>query len=651
MQIPTEQELLDQGKILQADLAQRTAAKPATSPEQTIQTSRNQKESEEATQPMSPALPTSPAPVTSSSTKWVFLGGGFAVGSTLLAGILYFSLTATNEEPLAQNDPSQVGSKLNQNEQQRVDQEQGSVKKTDEGSKPVKKGSVDKETTSGITVDRGTTSEEGAGTTIQSTKEDANQTKLEESTDSKTEELMGNPLNKLETLIKEQDKIVKAEEEAAKQEKTQREKMVGQTSLLGQYQSFLEQDSQFLTQVREQNSRRVNEDEIDKKTETNLNQADATPETPLETNHSSFPLLTPIDLQRRLQFSMPKIDFSETTLSQLFDLFTQITGAPVSISSELYIEKQELFQKTFSLQQQETTLGELFGQLLQKEGLQLEPRRHYWLLVSTDPKKQSAYLVEDLVTSGGESNADLLSLLQPFQKHWRDPALSEKAANELTANPFINLNKKTQTLTVGKEIAHLNFVVLFLEKLRSARGIDRKTSQSLDRYSLEYLQNQQEALLNLTVTTDHMVPQNLTTVSQSFFKQTGATILVDWENVLPQLRTGERKILFPTKENTLREAIDLLCKSENLVSYPLGPKGIYLTTPTSPNQLKFLEFYQVGDLVEKYTEASRLTDRLKATLSTEVAMTFDPISKTLIFSGIAESHQQLEETLKTLRMQ
>lgn len=375
--------------------------------------------------------------------------------------------------------------------------------------------------------------------------------------------------------------------------------------------------------------------------------ADAAPAMP-QVDVSTAPELVPpipeVDVAQRLRDPIVRIEFDNMPLSEFASFVTQMSTVPVTLDP-LALASADINAKTpITVNQTQTSVEGILETAVRPFGLEVQATDKSARLRITQPldghKRVAQLLVDDLAKDQKEV-ADIAYLMT----HLVEP-LSWKQSR---GDGLYRIDPGKIMITQS-EVAHFKAVV-FMEKLRIARGLPKRSSFSDELFDLTLRSDQLSPALQKDVKLQVVVPTPLYKVIDQLEKKSGLTILCDWDSLAMNKLGPATPVTLTAPGVTTQQALEQFCKAWKLEALPINPTTVQLVSERSVPIMPWLEFYDVSKLELGKSEAAALINNAKREL-TDLRKTgygdlqYDPVSKHLLALLSKEDHQRLQFALQ-----
>ncbi|MFN3151042.1 hypothetical protein [Bremerella sp.] len=380
---------------------------------------------------------------------------------------------------------------------------------------------------------------------------------------------------------------------------------------------------------------------------TNPGPADASPAAP-QVDVSTAPELVPripeVDVAQRMNDPIVRIEFDNMPLNEFASFVTQMSTVPVTLDP-LALASADINAKTpITVKQTQTSVEGILNSAVRPFGLEVHATDKSARLRITQPldghKRVAQLLVDDLATNQKEV-ADVAYLMT----HLVEP-LSWKQSR---GDGLYRIDPGKIMITQS-EVAHFKALV-FLEKLRVARGLPQRSSFSKELFDLTHRNDQLSPALQKDVKLQVVVPTPFYKVIDQLEKKSGLTILCDWDSLAMNKLGPATPVTLTAPGVTTQQALEQFCKAWKLEALPINATTVQLVSERSTPIMPWLEFYDVSKLQLGKSEAAALINNAKSELS-DLRKTgygdlqYDPVSKHLIALLSKDDHQRLQFALQ-----
>lgn len=358
----------------------------------------------------------------------------------------------------------------------------------------------------------------------------------------------------------------------------------------------------------------------------------------------------PVDVQARLADRVADVEFSGTPLAKVVEFLSKLSTLPISYDLEAMAQLGARLSDPVSVHVTGGTIEEILKKALATRGL-VPVVVQDQVLVTAPPAMRAAlrtarYNVSDLAGSdlGDEESlaAAIRRLVAP--ESWRQAG----GQGSVTA--------AKGTLTVDQsDFVHYQ-VLMFCDRLRTARGVPPTGSEDRERSSLATRLDRIRPRLRQPISIN-FEPTSLATIV-SELSETGRTpIVIDWltlreEGISPQVQ-GTLKV----QNRPLSESLGTLLRPLGLACRIVQGGLLEITGRKALNARFELEFYPVGDLTPKAITSAALIERIKSEVGGATwndaggaaVLHFDGPSRTLVVLQSQPAQIAIQALLADLR--
>ncbi|QDU74376.1 hypothetical protein Pan97_13830 [Bremerella volcania] len=372
--------------------------------------------------------------------------------------------------------------------------------------------------------------------------------------------------------------------------------------------------------------------------------APAMPQVDVSTAPELVPPIPEVDVAQRLRDPIVRIEFDNMPLNEFASFVTQMSTVPVTLDP-LALASADINAKTpISVKQTQTSVEGILNSAVRPFGLEVKATDKSARLRITQPldghKRVAQLLVDDLAKDQKEV-ADIAYLMT----HLVEP-LSWKQSR---GDGLYRIDPGKIMITQS-EVSHFKAVV-FLEKLRIARGLPKRSNFSDELFDLTLRGDQLSPALQKDVKLQVVVPTPFYKVVDQLEKKSGLTILCDWDSLAMNKLGPATPVTLTAPGVSMQQALEQFCKAWKLEALPINSTTVQLVSERSTPIMPWLEFYDVSKLQLGKSEAAALINNAKREL-TDLRKTgygdlqYDPVSKRLLALLSKDDHQRLQFALQ-----
>lgn len=374
------------------------------------------------------------------------------------------------------------------------------------------------------------------------------------------------------------------------------------------------------------------------------NAADPAPKIEVASAPQLVPPIANVDVAQRLRDPIVKIEFQKMPLNQFASFVTQMSTVPITLDPIALASADINAATPITVNQTQTSIEGILQNAVRPFGLDIQATENSARLQITQPldghKRVARLLVDDLAQDQKQV-ADIAYLLT----HVVEP-LSWK---QTRGDGLYRIDPGAIMITQS-EVAHFKAVV-FLEKLRIARGLPQRSQFSPQLFDLTHRTDQLRPALQRDVKLQIVVPTPLYKVIDQLEKKSGLTILCDWDSLALNKLGPATPVTLTAPNISAEQALSEFCKAWKLEALPINASTVQLVSQRSVPIMPWLEFYDVSSLELGKSEAAALINDAKRELS-DLRKTgygdiqYDPVSKRLLALLSKDDHQRLKFALQ-----
>jgi len=361
----------------------------------------------------------------------------------------------------------------------------------------------------------------------------------------------------------------------------------------------------------------------------------------------SRPAPVKVDVEARLADRIQGIELPGSALTDFLQLVSNLSTIPITLDPDAAAHARVTPETPVAVRQSDTTVGAMLAHALGSKGLGYEVGDGQLVIRKASPNGRLRRVRYDLNDLGGDSPETLAELAEVVQVMvgrqswaWKDSGGDGRI--QLADGAVI---------VEHHESAHFT-VLLLCEKLRVARGQALRSRYSPSLFALDTRTAKAQKRLAKPVTANFSRPTPLATILAQLEKQTGSTILVDWQMLAKAHWAAPAMTTMVADEQPLAEALDALLDPMDLTYRVVDANTLQVTTPEALATRSELELYPVGDLLTDRIDGPRLIERVQRQLGTHLfrsmgglgAIRLDDASKCLIVR-LPQAHQRRLATL------
>jgi len=292
------------------------------------------------------------------------------------------------------------------------------------------------------------------------------------------------------------------------------------------------------------------------------------------------------------------------SLRDALKLVSQLSQVPITLDLDALAPLGITLDDQVTVRLSQTTLKAVLETIVASRGLAFTVEAGQ-ILVTRPPKDRSVLrqfrdTVSDLTQDNPVAAAELVGLITKLVSpdSWQ------------TAGGRGTIQVAGDALLVVQTTAVHDQVLTFCEKLRLARGKPLQSQNDPAKYHLATKLAQARSALSQPVSVNFPDPTPLTQIAADLEQVTKTPILINWlalsaERISPQVK-GKLK----AHDQPLARALDALVQPLGLAYRVVDGTMIEITTARAANSRLELEFYPIGDLLDKGWSQASLTERI-----------------------------------------
>jgi hypothetical protein len=357
-----------------------------------------------------------------------------------------------------------------------------------------------------------------------------------------------------------------------------------------------------------------------------------------------------VDLPARLADRIAEIEFQGQPLEEAIRMLSNLSTIPITLDPEALIWSRITPGTPVKAKLTDTTVEGVLVEVLKPFRLELAMADEQVVVTRSPALRLIKCPVGDLTGGDAAQQQQLIAFFEQLAApgSWK----SAGGAGSMTPQGDVLLIENTE-LAYGE-------VMQVCERLRIARGSRPKSVFPAELFELELRSEQAAPRLATPITLNFSQPTLLATILDRLAKESGTTILVDWQAAADAGWSLEADATLTLKKTPLRDALAQLLKPMDLTYRVVDRTTLQVTTAKAIEQQPEIEVHPVGDLAATAEEAEPLIERLQSSLAgpaaaenestaASVVLRYDEASKTL-FALLPQPKQlRLAQLLDTLR--
>lgn len=321
------------------------------------------------------------------------------------------------------------------------------------------------------------------------------------------------------------------------------------------------------------------------------------------------PAVPAVDAEARLAGKIPEIALREMPLAEAVDLLAELSGVPITFDPEALSRLGVTVRDPITVEFSEATIGEVLQQVVGNRGLAAVVEDGQ-VLVTVQPDgretlKERPYTVSDLTGSDPAAVAEMASLVEKLV----EPDSWRRGGGRGTIAPDGGALRVVQTDAVHYQI------LVFCEKLRTARGKPLRSRLDPNRFTLSTHRSQAAKLLSLPITVNFHEPAPLAYIVSYLEELTGADILIDRRSLRAAGWSAQAEATLTSQEQPLAATLDALLGPIGLAYRAIDARTLQITTQAALIARQELEFYPITPLLGGGRTGPDLAAEIKARLA------------------------------------
>lgn len=351
------------------------------------------------------------------------------------------------------------------------------------------------------------------------------------------------------------------------------------------------------------------------------------------------PPIPDVDVPARLSDPIIRIEFDQMPLDQFASFMTQMSTVPVTLDPLALAYADIDARQPVQVSESQTSVRAVLNAAVRPFGLEVVPSQASARLQIQSPidgQLRTAQLACDDMAATDKEVAELAYLLT----HLVEPQSWNSAGGE----GLYRIDPGTISITQN-EVAHFKAIV-FLEKMRVARGLPTRSQYSPQRFVLEPRAKQVASALAQTIKVQIVVPTPLYKVVGQIEKAGNLTILCDWDSLALNGLGPATPVTLSALNVSVEDALREFGAAWKVAIVPIDATTVQLVSHDGLPQTPWLEFYDVSHLELDRPAASVLINQAQRELADLRAtgngvVHYDPVSRHLLARLSQEDHRRL----------
>ena len=358
-----------------------------------------------------------------------------------------------------------------------------------------------------------------------------------------------------------------------------------------------------------------------------------------------------IDVAQRLADVVEQIDFKNVPLIDFLDSLSEYSTIPMTLDPDVLPWLRVTPETPVAIQKSKASVDGILSATLNPLGLGFVVSRGQVLVTRGNPAglavREVSFDVSDLV----EGDAGRMEQLRGL--------ISDLIAPDTwsTAGGPGKMETRDGKLVVTEREVVLFQVLAFCEKLRVARGLPPKGKFDRAMFELTPRTERVQSLLGKTAAANFIRPTRLSQVVRELSKETGASLLIDWQSLSEAGWSPDTELRFVSKDQPLADVLRALLDPLKLTYRVVDGTTLQIVRPLDLDRRVELEFYAVPDLLAAEPSGETLLGRMKSQLGAAAlreqggpgVLRFDPESRSLLAALPQPQQRVVGELLAQLR--
>ncbi len=365
--------------------------------------------------------------------------------------------------------------------------------------------------------------------------------------------------------------------------------------------------------------------------------------------------LSPV-VAKNLELPLSAVHYDRIPLHRLLQELSLLSGAPITVNFQSLQAQGFDLEHPITLKQRQTTLRQLLEQTAQAIQSAVVAHGTHWELTrsSNAPITSTRFDVSDLAQQDATQIEKIIASLR------RQLQLENIPADAITVQGSVLITQLPD--------AQVDAILVWLEKLRAARGLASRTKYDPNEPALRRFHPQRfelttrwqmaETTLQRTVTAGFARPETLQTIVNHL--QWSARVNLLWDYVaLEKLQHSPASTATLTITNgTLREALQKFLTPLGMIAIPLDDHSFYLTTTEQAATQSTIEWYSLRDVRSRDVPADEMAwlNRLNISLQSKsmaelnsTQLYWDMSGRSLAVRASPVQHAEMEQLIRTLK--
>jgi hypothetical protein len=356
------------------------------------------------------------------------------------------------------------------------------------------------------------------------------------------------------------------------------------------------------------------------------------------------------DLNRQMEIPLPYLKYEQTPLSLILRDLIDLTGVPLTIEPASLQARLSVIDPKVSIELRETTIGKGLDQILTAYGLTRVAQPRGGVIIFAEGFNQVAIVEHPLPRWTEEDPEKRRNLTADFIAGARQlvfPDSWDAQADVAEIRAEEGRLKVSQLPVAQQQIAEL------IAKVDAAMAV---AADPLDTAAIRLLTTKSERIarkLDQPSGLSHQLSQSFSTLLGQLQKNTGVTLLADWESLSTQGWAPDTRVPGTFNEPSLRKVLDEMARSMGITYVIFDQETVLLTTFETATRYSDVEVYSFGKILEGKLNETQALNLLHRSIGEELAypnvrVVYEPNYRGLIVVAPQLIQRRIAAVLKAL---